>query len=134
MKKAIQDHKKAIQDHNKSLKAMLGCTWPHMTVKRFCHFELTAFCLIWSNFCSRTFFCSFCSIFCSIWNKFCLQTIFVRFINEFCSRAFFVPFICNIFLTWFHANKNNSKNNKASFRTFERCSRSKINKIYRFML
>ena len=46
------------------------------------------------------------------------------FANVFC-------YICNIFCSCFHAknnNNNNNKNNKASFRTFERCSRSKIKK------
>ena len=46
-------------------------------------------------------------------------TIFVPWHN-FCS-------IKNIFYFWFHAkNKNNNNNNKASFRTFEHSSRSKI--------
>ena len=42
------------------------------------------------------------------------------FANVFC-------YVCNIFCSCFHAKNNNNNNNKASFRTFERCSRSKRN-------
>ena len=40
------------------------------------------------------------------------------FANVFC-------YFCNVFYSCFHANKTKTNNNKASFMTFERCSRSK---------
>ena len=48
-------NKKAMQDYNRSLKAMLGCTWPHIAMKRLCHFELTIFCLIGAIFIRENF-------------------------------------------------------------------------------
>ena len=61
------------------------------------------------------------------WEDFLFQrTLFVPFTTFMFPRTFFVS--RNIFLTWFHAKKNNNNyndKNKASFRSFERSSRSK---------
>ena len=64
-----------------------------------CHKRRQHFCLLWNVSCSiwRTFIAN---IFCLIWNVFCS--------------------------CFHHAKNNKNKNNNiASFRTFERCSRSK---------
>ena len=68
--------------------------------------------------------------FCSHWNWDFVNLV-LTYRNVFCSRehflfplTIFVP--TDIFSTWFHAKKKkNNNNNTASFRTFERCSRSK---------
>ena len=62
-------------------------------------------------------FCSFWNNFCSIWNSFCGRMLF--FI-----RNIFWSF-WNIFTKTFCSNKKYC-NNKASFRTFECCSWSKV--------
>ena len=74
----------------------------------------------------------------SLWTSFLLKgTYFVPSAHFLFPCTFFVHlhsfcFILNLFHPCFHANpnkKNNtSNNNKASFRTFERCSMSKITK------
>ena len=90
-------NKKAMQDYNRSLKAMLGCTWPHIAMKRLCHFELTIFCLIGAIFIRENFLLLFfCNIFCSIWSKFCSQTFFLL-CSKFCLWTYFVPFLEHFF-------------------------------------
>ena len=114
---------KVLQDHKRPYKATIGrlrpCQvrqgqiWPRKhKAMILSHFELTTFSSILSNFhCEHFLFDQerilFANISSSLW-------------NIFCSRTFFVPFV-PFFYSCFHAN-----NNKASYRTFEQSSRSKI--------
>ena len=75
-------------------------------------------------------FCYFCTIFCYFCHVLCLLAFFVTFVTFLLLLSRFMLanvfcYVCNIFCSCFHAKKKNNKNNKASFRTFERCSRSK---------
>ena len=75
-----------------------------------CHISCPTniFCYFWSRFLYQKHFCYFCHILC-----------YFRYV--FCLLAFLVTFVT--FFTHDFPKKNN-KNNKASFRTFDRCSRS----------
>ena len=64
-------------------------------------------------------FCKF-AIHVILWYLIGLFTIYFVVFCTFCVPCKFFSSIWNIFLTWFHAN-----NIKASFETFEHCSRSK---------
>ena len=80
-------------------------------------------------------FCSFCNIYCLIYNNFCLRTCFVPFatfivlFGTHFVRAHFLVHFSNFISRQTYANNNN----KASFRTFEHSSRSKIPKFPRFL-
>ena len=103
-----------IQGHIRPYKANTAIQYHHVSQKIkpcphcfFINFILT----------QRNIFCSLCTFFCSSAHFLFPCTFFVS-LHTFCS-------IWNIFHSCFHANNKNNNNNKASFRTFEHCSRSK---------
>ena len=84
----------------------------------------------YQRICSKNFYCSR-EHFLSLLSRFLFHKHFLLLLSRFLFTNVFCYF-CNVFYSCFHhANNNNNKNNnnKASFRTFERCSRSKTEKI-----